>query len=52
MKLNGLDGAMAVLLRDVEFVQAVDQGFVTIVGAPEYAAQMNDYMMRIQAMTT
>lgn len=52
MKLNGLDGAMAVLLRDVEFVDGVDKGHVTIVGAPEYAAQMNDYMMRIQALTT
>ncbi len=52
MKLNGLEGAMAVLLRDVEFVQAVDQGFVVVEGAPEYAAQLNDYMMRIQALTT
>ena len=52
MKLNGLDGAMAVLLRDVEFVQAVKKGHVSIIGAPEYAAQMNDYMMRIQALTT
>jgi len=52
MKLNGLDGAMAVLLRDVEFIQAVDKGYVSVEGAPEYAAQMNDYMMRIQAMTT
>jgi hypothetical protein len=52
MRLNGLDGAMAVLLRDVEFVDAVGKGFVSIEGAPEYAAQMNDYMMRIQAMTT
>lgn len=52
MKLNGLDGAIAVLLRDVEFVQAVAKGHVSIEGAPEYAAQMNDYMMRIQALTT
>ncbi len=52
MKLNGLDGAMAVLLRDVEFVQGVEKGYVSIEGAPEYAAQMNDYMMRIQALTT
>jgi hypothetical protein len=52
MKLNGLDGAMAILLRDVEFVGAVDKGYVTVEGAPEYAAQLNDYMMRIQALTT
>ena len=52
MKLNGLDGAIAILLRDVEFVQAVAMGHVIVEGAPEYAAQMNDYMMRIQALTT
>ncbi len=52
MKLNGVDGAMAVLLRDVEFVEGVDKNYVSIIGAPEYAANMNDYMMRIQALTT
>ena len=52
MRMNGLDGAMAVLLRDVEFVEAVSKGYVNVEGAPEYAAQMNDYMMRIQALTT
>jgi len=52
MKLNGLDGAMAVLLRDVEFVEGVSKNYVSINGAPEYAANMNDYMMRIQALTT
>jgi len=52
MRLKGLDGAMAVLLRDVEFVEAVRNDYVSIDGAPEYAAQMNDFMMRIQAMTT
>ncbi len=52
MRLKGLDGAMAVLLRDVEFIEAVRKDYVSIDGAPEYAAQMNDYMMRIQAMTT
>ncbi len=52
MKFNGLDGAIAVLLRDVEFVEAVDKGYVSVEGAPEYAAQLNNFMMRIQALTT
>lgn len=52
MKLNGLDGALPVLLREVEFVEGVEKGYVKVTGAPEYAAQMNDYMMRIQALTT
>ena len=52
MRFNGLDGAIAVLLRDAEFVQAVEKGYVSIEGAPEYAAQLNNFMMRIQALTT
>jgi hypothetical protein len=52
MRFHGIDGALAVLLRDVEFVEGVAKGFVTIEGAPEYAAQLNDFMQRIQAMLT
>lgn len=52
MKFNGVDGAIAVLMRDEEFVGAVGKGYVTIEGAPEYAAQLNDFMQRIQALVT
>lgn len=52
MKFNGLDGAIAVLLKDAEFVPAVAKGYVSVEGAPEYAAQLNDFMQRIQAITT
>ena len=52
MRFSSLDGAIAVLLRDVEFVEAVAKGYVSVDGAPEYAANMNDFMMRIQALTT
>ncbi len=52
MQFHGIEGALAVLLRDVEFVEGVAKGFVTIEGAPEYAAQLNDFMQRIQAMLT
>jgi len=52
MKFSGLDGAIAVLLKDVEFVSGVGKGYVSIEGAPEYAAQLNDFMQRIQAITT
>jgi len=52
MRFHGIDGALAVLLRDAEFVEGVAKGFVTIEGAPEYAAQLNDFMQRIQAMLT
>ncbi len=52
MRFHGIDGALAVLLRDVEFVEGVEKGYVTIEGAPEYAAKLNDFMQRIQAMLT
>jgi hypothetical protein len=50
MQFNGVDGALAVLLKDAEFVEAVGRGFVRIEGSPEYAAQLNDFMQRIQAL--
>lgn len=52
MKFHGAAGALPVFLNEVEFVQAVDRGYVTVEGAPEYAAQLNDYMQRIQALIT
>ena len=47
---NGIDGAMPVLLGDVEFVEAVGRQMVTVEGSPEYAANLNAYMQRIQAL--
>ncbi len=52
MCFHGVDGALAVLLRDVEFVEGVARGNITIEGSPEYGAQINDFMQRIQAMLT
>jgi hypothetical protein len=52
MEFNGVDGALKVLLKDVEFVEAVDKNYIRIEGSPEYAANLNDFMMRIQALTT
>ena len=52
MRFHSIDGALAVLLRDAEFVEAVGKGYVTIDGAPEYGAQVNDFMQRIQALLT
>jgi hypothetical protein len=52
MKFNGIDGALKVLLKDAEFVDAVDNKYIAIEGSPEYAANINDFMMRIQALTT
>jgi hypothetical protein len=47
-----VEGAMAVLLKDVEFVEAVEKGYVETVGSPEYACYLNDYMAVLQGMLT
>jgi len=47
-----VEGAMAVLLKDVEFVKAVEMGYVETVGSPEYACYLNDYMAILQGMLT
>jgi hypothetical protein len=52
MKFHGVDGALPVLLKDTEFVESVAKGYVSVEGSPEYAAKMNDFMQRIQALVT
>ncbi|WP_300668152.1 hypothetical protein [Desulfoluna sp.] len=47
---NGIAGALPVLMGDVEFVEALGRQMVTVEGSPEYAANLNDYMQRIQAL--
>ncbi len=51
-RFNQVDGAMKVLLKDYEFVQAVEKNCVAIDGSPEYAAQLNDFMAVLQGMMT
>ena len=45
-------GALKVLLKDVAFVEGVEQGCVEIVGSPEYAMGLNDFMSVLQGMLT
>ena len=45
-------GAMKVLLKDVGFVEGVEQGCVEVVGSPEYAMNLNDFMAVLQGMMT
>ena len=52
MRFSGVDGALAVMNKDVEFVEGVGKGMVRIDGSPEYAANLNDFMMRVQALLT
>jgi len=50
MRFHGVDGALAVMNKEVEFVDGVGKGMVRIDGAPEYAANLNDFMMRVQGL--
>ena len=52
MKLNTAQNALSVFLNEVEFVEGISRGYVSIEGSPEYAAKMNDFMQRIQTLIT
>jgi len=52
MRFHGVDGALAVMNKEVDFVDGVGKGYVRIDGAPEYAANLNDFMMRVQSLLT
>lgn len=49
---KSVEGAMKVLLKEVEFVEGVEKGYVETVGSPEYACYLNDYMSILQGMLT
>lgn len=51
-RFNKVEGALKVLLKEVEFVQAVEKNCVSIDGSPEYAASLNDMMAVLQGMMT
>ena len=52
MRFHGVDGALAVMNKEVDFVDGVGKGFVRIDGSPEYAANLNDFMTRVQHLLT
>jgi len=51
-RFNGVDGALAVLGKQVGFVEGVEKGMVRVDGSPEYAASLNDFMAILQDMLT
>jgi hypothetical protein len=52
MRFHGVDGALAVMNKEVGFIDGVAKGYVRVEGSPEYAANLNDFMMRVQALLT
>ena len=51
-RFQGVDGALPVLLREVEFVESVERGYAVVDGSPEYSAQLNDFMGLLQGRLT
>jgi hypothetical protein len=49
---KSVDGALAVLGKEVAFVEGVEKGYVETIGSPEYACALNDYMAILQGMLT
>jgi len=47
-----VSGALKVLLKDVAFVEGVEKGYVEVIGSPEYAMNLNDFMAVLQGMMT
>ena len=52
MRFNGVEGAYPIVMNQVDMVDAVRRGYLSIEGSPEYAGQMGDFMMRIQNLIT
>jgi len=51
-RFKGVDGALPVLLKDVEFVESVERGYAQVDGSPEYSSQLNDFMGMVQGLLT
>ncbi|MBW1989910.1 MAG: hypothetical protein JRI97_10240 [Deltaproteobacteria bacterium] len=52
MKFSGVEGALPVVMNDVDMVEAVKRGYLTVEGSPEYGGQLGDFMVRIQNLKT
>jgi hypothetical protein len=52
LRFHGVDGALAVMNKEVGFIEGVAKGYVRVEGSPEYAANFSDYMLRVQGLLT
>ena len=52
MKFDGVDNALAVLGNEVDMVQAMAQGRITVEGSPEYCAALGSFMVRIAGLVS
>jgi len=52
MKFNGVEGAMPIVLNEVDMVTAVKNGYLVVEGSPEYGGNVGDFMVKIQNLIT
>ncbi len=52
MRFNGVEGAMPIVLNDVDMVTAVKNGYLQVEGSPEYGGNVGDFMVKIQDLIT
>jgi hypothetical protein len=50
MKFRTVDEAIPVLANDINMVKAVEKGYLSLEGSPEYARDVGNFLMRIQAL--
>ena len=50
MKFRTVDEAIPVLVNDINIVKAVEKGYLSLEGSPEYARDVGNFLMRIQAL--
>jgi len=52
MKFNGVDGALPVVLNDVDMIAAIKSEYLSVDGPPEYGRDIGDFMMKVQNLIT
>jgi len=50
MKFRSIDEALPIILNDINMVVAVEKGYLSLEGSPEYARDIGTFMMRIQSL--
>jgi hypothetical protein len=50
MKFRSVDDALPIILNDVNMVVAVEKGYLSLEGSPEYARDVGNFMMQIQSL--
>ena len=52
MNFNGVEGAYPIVMNQINMVDAIRKGYLSLEGSPEYGRDIGDFMMRIQDLIT